>query len=176
MAENVNFSQWLRPIGQLLEPLGVESFSLQVEDGGVFIRAQKPAVRQAPPAQNVSLRSIWQTFRSKGSETAKEPQTRWETVELRYTDDDIARMETEAKSKRSGAGGSPEAHALAQILRSVGAFVDQKQGRLIGITKEGQDIAIDYESVLRRNLHEKFTVSSLYDYWVRMYLRRRERS
>jgi hypothetical protein len=65
---------------------------------------------------------------------------------------------------------------LAQILRAVGAFVDQKQGRLLGVTKEGQEIAIEYESALRHSQREKFTVSSLYDYWVKMYLRRRERS
>ena len=176
MAENVNFSQWLRPVGQLLEPLGVESFSLQVDSGGVFIRAQKLAVREAQPAQKITLRFVWQRLRGEVSQTVKEAEPRWETLELRYTDDDIARMDSEAKSRRSAAGGSPEAHALGQIFRAVGAFVDQKQGRLIGVTKEGQEIAVEYESVWQRNLREKFTVSSLYDYWVKMYLRRRERS
>lgn len=46
----------------------------------------------------------------------------------------------------------------------------------MAVTKEGQDIRIDYESALKRNLSEQFTVASLYDYWVKMYLRRRQRS
>jgi hypothetical protein len=41
---------------------------------------------------------------------------------------------------------------------------------------DGQDISIEYESALKRNLAEKFTVASLYDFWVKMYLRRRDRS
>ena len=84
-------------------------------------------------------------------------------------------MDTEGQTKRKGAGGSPEAHTLSQILRAVGAFVDQKQGRLLGVTIEGQDIAIEYDSALKRTLVEKFTVASLYDYGVKMYLRRRAR-
>jgi hypothetical protein len=176
MVGDVNCAQWLRPVGQLLEPLGVESFALQVERDGVAIRAGKPIARQAPPPQEVSLRAVWQALRGQKSEPKREPQPRWETVELHYTHDDIARMDSEAKSRRSAAGNRAEAHALAQILRAVGAFVDQKQGRLIGVTKEGQEIAIEYESAMRQNLREKFTVASLYDYWVKMYLRRRERS
>ena len=62
------------------------------------------------------------------------------------------------------------------MVTTIGAFVDQKQGRLMAVTKEGQDIRIDYESALKRNLSEQFTVASLYDYWVKMYLRRRQRS
>ena len=40
----------------------------------------------------------------------------------------------------------------------------------------GQDITIEYESALKQNMTEKFTVATLYDYWVKMYLKRRQRS
>lgn len=175
MSVDSNFAQFLRPIGQMLEPLQIESFALRIDTDGVIVRAQKPPARRAPPPQDVSLRAVWQVLRRKKIEPAQEPQPSSGVVELHYTRDDIARMDTEGKARRNTIGGSPEAHALSQILRAVGAFVDQKQGRLIGVTKEGQDIAIDYESALRGNTTEKFTVSSLYDYWVKMYLRRRER-
>ena len=85
-------------------------------------------------------------------------------------------MDSEGQKKRTGEPGSPEAHTLSQILRAVGAFVDQKQGNLSSVTKDGQDITIEYESALKRSMTEKFTVASLYDYWVKMYLRRRDRS
>ena len=172
----MSFAQWLRPVGQLLEPLEIESFALQVENNGVYIRAQKRAVRPVQPSPELSLRSVWQALRGKETQAAKEPHAQWQTLELRYSLEDIERMDREAKSRRSLAGASPEAHTLGQILRAVGAFVDQKQGRLIGVTKEGQEIGINYESALRRGVSEKFTVSSLYDYWVKMYLRRRARS
>ena len=84
-------------------------------------------------------------------------------------------MDKEAQGRRQAARGNSEAHALSQILRAVGAFVDQKQGRLLSVTKSGQDISIEYQSALKGNLTEKFTVATLYDFWVKMYLRRRER-
>jgi hypothetical protein len=172
MPPSLNFSQILRPVGQMLEPLQIESLSLRVDEGGVSVRAQKRET-PAPPAGEVSLRVTWQLFRRKKPEPEAQPSSG--TLELRYTQDDIARMDTEGQTKRKGGGGSPEAHTLSQILRAVGAFVDQKQGRLLGVTIEGQDIAIEYDSALKRTLVEKFTVASLYDYWVKMYLRRRAR-
>jgi hypothetical protein len=173
MSTDFSFSQLLRPVGQMLEPLQIESFSLKVEDGGVAVFAERENRR---PAQNVSLKVSWQIFRRKKTETAPEPQPSSGSLEIHYSHDDIARMESEGQGKRTGAPGSPEAHTLSQILRAVGAFVDQKQGRLMSVAKDGQDITIEYESALKRSLTEKFTVASLYDYWVKMYLRRRERT
>lgn len=173
MSPDFSFSQLLRPVGQMLEPLQIESFSLKVQDRGVAVYAEKHETPQ--PAPNLSLKVSWQIFRRKKAEPAQDPQPSSGTLEIHYTREDIARMDSEGQSKRTGAGGSPEAHTLSQILRAVGAFVDQKQGRLLGVTKDGQEISIEYESALKRELTEKFTVASLYDYWVKMYLRRRER-
>jgi hypothetical protein len=173
MSAEFNFSQLLRPVGQMLEPLQIESFSLKVEDRGIAVYAERHETPQ--PAPNVSLKVTWQIFRRKKVESAQDPQPSSGTLEIHYTHEDIARMDDEGQSKRTGAPGSPEAHTLSQILRAVGAFVDQKQGRLLSVAKEGQEISIEYESALKRALTEKFTVASLYDYWVKMYLRRRER-
>ena len=157
----------------MLEPLQIESFSLKVEDGGVAVFAEKHEASR--PAQDISLKVSWQIFRRKKPEPVHEPQPSSGSLEIHYTREDIARMDVQGQSKRTGASGSPEAHTLSQILRAVGAFVDQKQGRLLSVVKDGQDISIEYESALKRALTEKFTVASLYDYWVKMYLRRRER-
>jgi hypothetical protein len=174
MPSDFNFSQLLRPVGQMLEPLQIESFSLKVEDQGVAVYAEKHPTPSAP-APEVSLKVSWQIFRRKKPQVEDEPQPSSGTLEIHYTLEDIARMDDEGQRKRTGAAGSPEAHTLSQILRAVGAFVDQKQGRLLSVSKDGQDIQIEYESALKRNATEKFTVPSLYDYWVKMYLRRRQR-
>jgi hypothetical protein len=174
MSVELSFSQLLRPVGQMLEPLQIDSFSLKLEEGGVAVFADQHAPSQ--PAQNVSVKVSWQIFRRKKAEAPQEPQPSSGSLEIHYSHDDIARMDTEGQGKRTGAPGSPEAHTLSQILRAVGAFVDQKQGRLLAVVKDGQDISIEYESALKRAVSEKFTVASLYDYWVKMYLRRRERT
>jgi len=175
MPPNLNFAQILRPVGQMLEPLRLESFSLKIEEGNVSVQGQKREER-AQPGADISLRVTWQLFRRKKTAAAAEPQPSSGLLELHYTGEDIARMESEGQSRRQAAGGRPEAHALSQVLRAVGAFVDQKQGRLTSIKMAGQDITIEYESALRQNLTEKFTVATLYDYWVKMYLKRRQRS
>ena len=175
MPTEFDFSQLLRPIGEALEPLHIESFSLRVESDGIFISAQKRVERQAPPADS-TVRSVWDVFRRKKVEAPPAPQPSSPILEIRYSYDDIARMDAEEKSKRIPAGENPDPHALSQILRAAGAFVDQKQGRLLGVTMDGHDVAIDYESALKQKTTEKHTVASLYDYWVKMYLRRRERS
>ena len=124
----------------------------------------------------MSLRIVWQALRHKKPASQEEPKPTSGVVELSYTRDDIERIDSEEKSKRKETGGRPDAHALSQILRSVGAYIDQKQGKLLSVTKDGQELRIEYESLSKQPVTESFTVSSLYDFWIKMYLRRRERS
>ena len=172
-----NYAALLRPVGQILESLRIDNFTLRVDDAGVSLRGQKPQPRKEPAApQAMSLRVVWQSLRGKKQEPVEEPQPSSGILELNYTHEDIGRVDDEAKSRRVDAGGRPEAHALSQLLRAVGGIVDQKQGRLISITREGQDITVEYESTLNQKIVEKFTSATLYDFWVRMYLRRSNRS
>jgi hypothetical protein len=175
MTQPLSFAQLLRPVGQILEPMQLEAFSLRIESGGVAVRGEKRAERQAPPPQEVSLRVVWQALRRKKTEPASEPQPSHGVLELHYTAEDIARADTEGQAQRKNTGGTPEAHALAQILRAVGGYVDQKGGRLTAVTKGREEVTIEYDSALNKKMIEQFTVASLYDYWVKMYMRRKQR-
>ena len=53
--------------------------------------------------------------------------------------------------------------------------MDQKGGRLTAVTKGREQITIEYDSALNKKIVEQFTVASLYDYWVKMYMRREQR-
>jgi len=176
MAQEFNLSQLLRPVGQMLETLNLESFSLRVDSEKVSIQGQKRVERQAPPAPEMSLRVVWQALRQKKPEPQEAAKPTSGVIELNYTRDEIARIDDEGKLKRKETGGRPDAHALSQILRAVGAYVDQKQGKFISVTKDDQELRIEYESLSKQPMIESFTVSSLYDFWIKMYLRRRERS
>jgi hypothetical protein len=169
MSANASYSRQLRPLGQRLEALRIDSFALQFEGNGYVVAGQK----RCPPLEKPE-QSLWQRFRGAPKPSPTPPV--FEAINLRFSIEELIRLDSEAQKKRNAAGGTSEAHSLSQILRAVGAFVEQKQGRLMGVTKDGQDIAIEYESALHRSVNEKFTVSSLYDYWVKMYLRRRARS
>ena len=175
MPTELTLSQLLRPIGAALEPLQIESFTLRVENEEISIRAQKREERHPPPV-NSAVPSVWDIFHRKKINDSPAPQPPSRVVEFHYSYDEIVRMDSEGAAKRVAAGGKPDPGALSQMLRAVGAFVNQKQGRLLGVTMEGHDIAIDYESALKQKTTEKHTVASLYDYWVKMYLHRRDRS
>lgn len=178
MSQTISFAQLLRPVGQMLEPMQLETFSLRIESGSVAVRGEKKReAQQTPPQpQEISLRVVWQALRRKKAEPVAAPQPSYGVLELHYTAQDIARADTEGQAQRKAAGGTPEAHRLSQILRAVGGYVDQKGGRLTAVTKGREEITVEYDSALNKKMIEQFTVASLYDYWVKMYMRRKQRS
>ncbi|HXG51287.1 MAG TPA: hypothetical protein VNN77_07780 [candidate division Zixibacteria bacterium] len=179
MPQSLTYAQLLRPIGQALEALGAESFRLQVDRDDFVIRG-KTAPKPAPAAESSrpkSLRVVWELLRGgkpKGNQPPAGPSAG--AFEVTYTPEDIAFLDVEGQSRRRNPELTPEAHSLSQILRAVGAFVDEKKGRLVAIQKQDQAISIEYESALNRMTTQEFTVSTLYDYWVRMYLKRSGRA
>jgi hypothetical protein len=142
----------------------MESFTLTVDGDVIVVHGRR---HRNQSVDKLSPRGFWQLFRSSEHDD-------WESIELRYTPDELSHMDDEARSKR-GEHGTPDAHSLSQIVRAVGAVVDQKEGRLISIRKDEQSVEIQYDSALKRKITEVFTAPMLYDYWVRMYLKRSDR-
>jgi hypothetical protein len=146
----------------------MESFALTVEGTIIVIRGRK---RKEQIVAELPARGFWQLFRASRGGDQRQERDPWETVELRYTPDDLVQLEDDGRSNR-GTGAAADAHSQSQIVRAVGAIIDQKEGKLLALTKEDQKITVEYESALQQRISEEFTVSSLYDYWVRMYLKR----
>src|SRR5438093_12180078 len=115
MSQGSNYSQLLRPIGQMLESLGVQSFILTVEGDDFSVRGQKPR-ENSKPNEVKSLRAIWQSIHTPkhGSEKSSIPSSN--VVELHYAPDDIEHMEIKkrAKQKTADSDNTPETHALSQ--------------------------------------------------------------
>jgi hypothetical protein len=145
----------------------MESFSLTIEGETVVVRGRK---HRDQTVGDLSPRGFWQLFRSNRTADVD----KWEVVELRYTPEQLSHMDDEGRSKR-GNLGSPDAHSASQIVRAVGAYVDQKQARLMSVRKDEEKIEIEYESPLKGKVADDFTVATLYEYWVRMYLKRSNR-
>jgi len=96
-------------------------------------------------------------------------------LQFRITPEDATGLELEGQERRRSLGKVPEIGTPSQILRAVGGFIDHKHARLLEVSKSDQDIHFEYELPSRETVMERFTISSLYDYWVRMYLRRKDR-
>jgi hypothetical protein len=162
-----SYTQLLRPVGQALESLRMQSFSLTMDGDDVVVRGRKHRDQQV---DKVSTRGFWQLLRSSQRAEIDEQ----EAVELRYTPEQLNHMDEEGRSKR-GDLSNPNAHSVSQIVRAVGAVVDQKQARLISVRKDEHKIEIEYESPLKGRITEEFTAATLYEFWVRMYLKRSSR-
>jgi hypothetical protein len=167
-----NYSQLLRPIGQVLESLGVQSFVLTLEGDDFSVRGHKPSSNETK-----ALRAIWNLLSGTKFSSGGKPASSSGVLELRYSPDDIAQLEGEAREKRHASTRSeaPEPNEISQILRACGAFVDQKRGRVLTVKKADQSITIEYESAQGQKVSDQFTVASLYDFYVKMYLKRRDR-
>jgi hypothetical protein len=181
MLETLNYSQPLRAIGQALELLNIESFEI-LPDGEDFLVRGKPAVSLQDsieqPIEPSKLRHIW-GFLPDRKESGTNPTLRSTAVtelDLRYTPRDVDRLESEGQSKRVDSRRAADAASLSQFLRTVGAYVDQKYARLLRICRKGDTVVLNYELSSGRGSEEVLSASDLYDFWVRMYMRRADRN
>jgi hypothetical protein len=158
----VNYSQSLRALGQCLERRGLTAFDVENKDDAYLVRdrsAEEPETKDtadpnAAPGEAELIRSD-APFR------------------LRYTQDEIAGLDLEGRARRRDPSGMPDAYSLSQLLRAVGAYVQHKHGRLLALCWREQWAAIIYEAETGREV-EILKPSSIYDFWVRMYVMRSE--
>ncbi len=54
--------------------------------------------------------------------------------------------------------------------------MDHQGGRVLTVRKDSQNVEFEYESRLKKRICKQYTVAGLYDYWVKMYMNRRDRS
>lgn len=167
MAELQSYSQQLRPLGQRLEALGIERYSVRLEADGYRVTGTKRY--QAP--EEKGGKSLWQRLRG----GAKVAPPAVENVDLHFTIEELEGIEAAARRQRRTEANASDAHSPSQILRAAGALVEQKRGRLLAVTKTDLDLVVEYESASGQHTVETFTVSSLYDFWVKLYLRRSKR-
>jgi hypothetical protein len=60
---------------------------------------------------------------------------------------------------------TPNPHATSQVLRATGEIVDQRLGRLLRITKEGNIVNLNYLSSSGQTVSEDYSTATLYDLW-----------
>ena|SRR2546426_9049483 len=99
----------------------------------------------------------------------------FQPVELQYTAADIEHVDRQRREMRNNASGMPDFRSLSQILRAVGDYIERKDGRLLGISRQSGAVplfTIQYEMAQHRH-KEEYLASDLYDLCVRMYKQRK---
>ena len=180
MSETANYSQPLRAVGQALELLNIESFEIE-PDGEDFLVRGKAKVDAGieQPIEQSKVRHIWGFLPGEedsqlGTSLPPRPAT-VTRIELRYTPRDIERLEAEGQARRIDSQRTADAASLSQFLRTIGAYVYQKYARLLKIARNGDTAIVKYELSSGREGEEVLSVSDLYDFWVRMYMKRADR-
>jgi len=182
MNGTLTYAQPLRAIGQALETLNIQSFEMEPVVDGFFVRGTVPLASKESLNDSLAsdkLRMIWgQLPGGTGAEGEPGKATRSDVlswIELLYTEKDVERLEEEGRARRVDPHRTANPSTLSQVLRCLGAYLNQKRARLVKISRESESVSLEYETSLGTNMRETLSVSDVYDLWVRMYLQRSER-
>ena len=183
MTGMVSYAQPLRAIGQALEALSLQSFELEPIGEDFYVRYTLARANLELSGEGLTpdkLGVIWGklpdfNLEEPISPTAKSPAV-LTSIELHYTTKDVDRLEQEGQLKRGDPHRLPDALSLSQVLRCVGAYLNQKRARLLKLRRDGESVSVEYETTLGSQFKETLVRAELYDIWVRMYMQRAERA
>src|SRR6185369_11513142 len=144
------YAQVLRAIGQALETLKLQSFEIEPAGEEFTVRGTIAPGGDAIGDGQVNrsqLRSIWGELPNHsrvadGPARMDSPVTTT-AVEFRYTSKDVERLDYEGQMRRTDPNRIVEAGSLSQILRCIGAYLNQKRARLLKIAREGEAILLE---------------------------------
>jgi hypothetical protein len=96
-------------------------------------------------------------------------------VELLYSLKDIQGLDEQGKAKRRDPHAMPDPFSLSSILRATGDFVNRKGRFLLGSSRD-HHVLVLYETPEGLRKMEEYQQSWFYDFWVAMYLKRKEKA
>ncbi|HEY7320193.1 MAG TPA: hypothetical protein VIE89_21700 [Candidatus Binatia bacterium] len=178
MTEPNDYAQLLRAIGQALEILEFGSFVMEFAGGDFLVRGSATTSTEQARAREIRQRVtqfVWEALPGDRASDAEIEfaMSKWPAnLNLRYTPEDMDRLEQQGRAKRKQAAGVPDVAGLSQLLRTIGAYVAQKRVQLVKITRSGESLVIEYESVGGGRTQETVSAASLYEFWVQLYLQR----
>lgn len=182
MNHSREYAQLLRAIGQALEVLHFGSFEMEVAGGDFVVRGTVDTSTEQAEARAIRAkvrRFVWESLPGAAASEAEIEfaMSTWPVqLDLRYTPKDMDRLEQDGKAQRQSTGGVPDVAGLSQLLRTIGAYVERKQAQLVKISRYGELLVIEYDTVTGETVEEEVSAGSLYDLWVELYLHRSNRS
>ena len=168
--ENWSYAKELRALGQALESHQLGTVELEVESGVYFVRGSATANESA----RASLAALVRDFLF-GTDSKTHAKARDE-IKLRYTSNDIRQLDAEARDRRKDSKRTPDPHSLSQVLRGAGSYLDSRNIELAGVSVQDRWITLRYRTAEGRIEEAKQDIEYFFNYWVKMYLKRRNRS
>ena len=176
----MNYSTTLRVIGQKLEPLRPETYEVVCYSNSYLVRCRVKEDNESKKAKEKQVRGLASFLRLwREPETPVAPEKpnveTFMNVEFLYFIEELERHNEEIKKPRRDVNAMPDPYSISNILRAVGEFLDRKaDAKLLFATKHGQEVVILYETKRGDRSLEQFPISTLYDYVVRQYVKRKK--
>ena len=147
----------LRAVGQVLETYQLNAFDLTRKDELYLVRGQ--------PEGGTVLQALlrkWQ--RSARKEKG--------FFEQKYNPQDIELLERQGRAKRQAGRRLPDFYGLPNVLRTVGAYLDMKDARLLQVSKQDLNLMLLYETTEGHPEVEERTIASFYNLFLHLHQRR----
>jgi hypothetical protein len=141
----------LRAVGQALEAQGISTFELKVQTGRYVVSGtpEKPATLMA------ALRH-WR----------RGPRV------LIYSAQDIVMLDKKGRERRTANGQLPDFYNVSNVLRTVGAYLDVRNARLLEIQKRPLTLTLMYQATAGHPMVEDRTIASFYKIFTEMHASR----
>lgn len=168
---NSSYAIELRALGQAIENHEFSSLNLELESGIYIVRGTVKASKKTRSSFSRFVRDLISSALSApyAIKSAGE-------IDLRYTPEEIEKLEVEGRSKRQTSDRTPDPHDLSQILRSAGFYLDSHARlSLVGLKIKDPWVTLRYKTSEGLLEEAQQHLEYFYDYWVNMYLRRSNR-
>src|SRR5262245_41585724 len=166
------FAKDLRALGQAIEKFQFSAFDLQLESGIYIVTGKAVSI------ENVKFsfaRFVLELLR--GSHPTRTVTTTVGETKLRFSPEEIEKFELCGRVKRQDPNKLPDPYSISQILRGAGSYLDSHDvTTLEGITLKDKWVTVSYRTSAGRLQQAKQDLEYFYDYWVKMYMRRSNRS
>lgn len=178
-----DYARHLRAIGQDLEILRFSQFNLEFTGDAylVWVKSGDKADREQALLRigKSRLQKLWRNRmppRMIGQEESFPLSSSHTGRRLRYSVQELERIEKEQRARRRRHSANADGHSLSQLLRTLGDLLGQRSQRLLGIAWQDLSIGVVLQTPEGRKEIELFRPDNLYDLWVRMYLKRENRA
>ena len=150
------YNHELRAIGQALEAQGILTFELKAQVGRYVVSGAPEKPESLVAALRHWRRNSWQG----------RPRT------VTYTAQDITTLEKKGQARRAANGQLPDFYNVSNILRTVGAYLDVKNARLLEIQKRPLTLTLMYQTTGGHPFVEDRTIASFYKIFTELHGRR----
>ncbi len=166
------FAKQLRALGQALEKFKFSAFDLELKSGIYVVTGRAVTAERIRFSFSRFLRELFQGGMPRTTLTYAQNQ-----MGLRFSPDEIEQFDARGKVKRQDSSKMPDPYSISQILRGAGSYLDNRDvATLSAISLRGKWVTVTYESAEGRLEQAKQDLEYFYDYWVKMYMRRSNRS